>query len=227
MKKPQGKREPRPPRAPASFEAEEAEIMHYARERLAARRAGPAGDPFTPLADRLVAKMTAPGESVEPWVPNYALAGSKPCQDALARMIEVRKARGEALELDLVAYAKKIAGRGPPRLPRYRGSLHKDFGTHVAVILIVLDIIQRFPRLSLQRNPATERPSAFSVVAAVLAEAGIDRGGEEAIRKTWKNYGPLGFPDRFSPLWPRSNSRVSKRFNSGDIRAANTRVRTY
>ena len=117
--------------------------MDYARERLAARRAGPGGDPFAPLSGRLLAETSAHPENV-PRVIDLALAGSEHAQEALLGLIAERNARGEPPG-PLAAYAESIAGRGPPRLPRHRGRLHKNYGTHVAILLVVIDLMTKFP----------------------------------------------------------------------------------
>jgi hypothetical protein len=59
-----------------------------------------------------------------------------------------------------------------------------------------------FPQLCVRTTPDSKRPrlSAFSVAAAVLTEAGLSRGGAEAIRKIWQASGPPRF--QYSSIWP-------------------------
>jgi hypothetical protein len=59
--------------------------------------------------------------------------------------------------------------------------------------VLILDLRLQFPELGLRRS-SSRRPSACSIVGAVLIEAGIGRGGEEAIRKIWERYGPPVVP---------------------------------
>ena len=56
-------------------------------------------------------------------------------------------------------------------------------------MLLIMDLMARFP-VKLFRNEASKRPSACSTVTEALAEEGLKRGGEQAIRKIWERYGP-------------------------------------
>jgi hypothetical protein len=175
--------------------------MSYAREALAARRAGPGGDPFAPLSGRLLAAMAAHNEQIA-GVVGLALAGSDNAHEALVDLIAERNAYGKPLGPDLTAYADFLAEDGRLLLPRPPFRPNASFAINVAIVLVTIDLMRRFPELRLRSNPDSKRPrlSAFSVAAAVLTEAGLSRGGAEAIRKIWQASGPPRF--QYSSIWP-------------------------
>ena len=84
------------------------------------------------------------------------------------------------------------------RRPRSRPRV--NFLAAFVIVLLIMQLLRRFPDLRLRRHHESgrrrrqQRPSAFSIGAAVLAEAGVGQGGEEAIRKIWEKYGPPVVP---------------------------------
>ncbi len=197
MKKPEGKRGPRPPRREAgSYEAEEAALMQHAKEALeAARGAFPLdGDPFSDVAmhrhvRRTLRTLAHWHESFAAHVRQLALAGAEVAHMALADLIAKRRARGEPLGPALTAYDQ------PPRFRRPAVRPPSNFMANFVIICLLIDLMQQFPGLRLRRNDASERPSACSIVAAVLKDADLGDRGEEAIRKIWDRWAPIVAPD--------------------------------
>jgi hypothetical protein len=61
------------------------------------------------------------------------------------------------------------------------------------IVCLLIDLMQQFPELPLRRS-SKRRPCACSIISTILIEAGLGRGGEDAIYKIWKRYGPLVNP---------------------------------
>ena len=204
MKKPQGKREPRPPRR-ASYEAEEATMIQHAREALkAARGAFPLdGDPFSDAAMhshvRRTLRTLALDEPAAAHVRELALAGAEDAHMALADLIARRRARGEPLGPALAAYDR------PPRFRRPAVRPPSNFMANFVIVCLLIDLWQQFPGLRLRRNEASGHPSAYSIVAAVLKDADLGDRGEEAIRKIWDQCAPIVAPD----IW-RATKKVTR-----------------
>jgi hypothetical protein len=196
MKKPEGERGPRPPRREAaSYEAEEAVLMKHAKEALvAARGAFPLdGDPFTDAAmhshvRRTLRTLAHGHESFAAFVRRLALAGAEVAHMALTDLIAKRRARGEPVGPALTAYDR------PPRFRRPAVRPPSNFMANFVIICLLIDLMQQFPGLRLRRNEASERPSACSIVAAVLEDADLGER-EEAIRKIWDQWAPIVAPD--------------------------------
>src|SRR5208282_6751986 len=103
MKRPEGRREPRPPRAPARFEAEEAAMMQHAREALRRPRgAAGEGDPFDDVVmhatlRQMLKEVADQHERNAAHMLDLALAGAEDAHEALVDLIAERNVRGEAL----------------------------------------------------------------------------------------------------------------------------------
>ena len=195
MRKPESGRGPRMKRSPARFDTEELAMMQHAREALkAARGAFPLdGDPFSDAAMHTHARRTLRtlADRYEPAAAHardLALAGAKDAHMALVDLIAKRGARGEPLGPALSTYD---CGR-PPRFRQPAVRPPANFMATYVIICMVTDLMQQFPEIRLRRSG--KRASAFSVVAAVLAEAGLLLVGEEAIRKIWEEVRSAGGP---------------------------------
>jgi hypothetical protein len=178
----------------------EAAAMAHARSALATVRAAnplEIGDPFDTEAMHLLVRRTL--KELADWHPRnaarvleLAIHGMEQADLALKDLIAERNERGEPLSPALVTYTN-ILGNHPPSYRRPRSRPPSNFLANFIVCVLILDLRLQFPELGLRRS-SSRRPSACSIVAAVLIEAGIGRGGEEAIRKIWERYGPPVVP---------------------------------
>lgn len=68
----------------------------------------------------------------------------------------------------------------------------------IVFVTLIVELIERFPASELKPTRfqlgRKRQHSACSIVASVLAEAGLYRKGEEAIQKIWKRYSPAVLP---------------------------------
>jgi hypothetical protein len=177
---------------PADFR--EAAMMQHARDALAAARGAFDGDPFSIDAmhaevRRMLTGLAAHHERNAARAVELALAGAEDAHHALLDLNAERGARGEPPGPALQTYMQIVGERGPPRFRRPACRPPENFLAAFTICCLIIDLRQQFPDLPLRRS-TPRRPSAFSVIAAVLTEAGIGRGGEEAIRKIWERYGP-------------------------------------
>jgi hypothetical protein len=205
MKKPEG-REPRPAQLPATLaDAEESEMMQYAREWLRAARGG-GSDPFDgdvahAVVQQMLKAVADGGERNAAFVVKMAAAEMEEAHEALAELISERNVRGEPLGPALATYVNMISHNGPApvRLPegRRRDSFVGDF----VIVRLLIDLKAQFIGLKLRRS-GSKRPSACSIVSAALIEMGLSRGSEEAIRKIWERYGPPTIPSYRRPPPP-------------------------
>jgi hypothetical protein len=123
-------------------------------------------------------------------VVELALAGLEPADRALRELIAEHLERKEPLFSALETYndiiimnPSRIRHRRPPVRPR-----ESPLAAFV-IVCLVIDLMREFPLLNFRRR--TRRvPSACSIISGALLEAGIGRGGEEAIRKIFEQHGP-------------------------------------
>jgi hypothetical protein len=173
----------------------EAAMMQHARDALAAARgAFVDGDPFNSDAMHAQVRWTmkALAESDErnaAWLVSLALAGAEDAHEALRDLISERNERGEPLGSALTTYDNILGDRGRPRLRHPHSRPKENFLAAFTIVCLLIDLMQQFPDLPLRRS-TKRRPCACSIVSAVLIEANIGRGGEDAIYKIWKRYGP-------------------------------------
>jgi hypothetical protein len=185
---------------PTSFE--EAAPMQCAREMLrVARGAFEGGDPFDAAVARAAVRemLKAIVDSSERNASRIVLLanqGSEDADEALRDLISERNERREPLGMALGTYVNMIGGPPPPREPE--GHPGSNFLANYVIVLMLLGLMLQFPRLRLRRR-GTRRPSACSIVSAVLIEAGKNRGSEESIRKIYEHYGPPAIPARMGP----------------------------
>jgi hypothetical protein len=198
---------PRPTRLLATVDPHEAEIRQDAKEFLRRMRSGE-GDPFDADAPHEWTRayykaIAASGERNPTFVADAARAGMADAHEALADLISERNSRGEPPGMALGSYIDSVFNRGGPapvRLPE--GRTQENFVADLAVVFLLI-YLQRKHGLKLRRNPASKHPSACSIAADVLREAGVWAwGGEERVRKVWERHGPPAIPtyrDRLPP----------------------------
>jgi hypothetical protein len=123
-----------------------------------------------------------------------ANAGWDEARFALVDLILEFTNRGEPLPAFLSTYnAHMVTGRVPPSPRGQKKST--NIVADIAIMVLIMELVERFG-LKVRRNEASEHPSACSIVATALSEAGLDRGTEEAIRKIWRRYSPKVLPGR-------------------------------
>lgn len=112
-------------------------------------------------------------------------AADRALRELIAELTERRESLNSALVTynNIIADGRTIVYRQPASRPR-----ESPLAAFIIIVLII-DLLREFPMLNLRRS-STRHPSACSIISAVLIEAGIGRGGEEAIRKIWERYGP-------------------------------------
>jgi hypothetical protein len=196
------KREPRTPTTaglPATFQ--EGAALMFARDFIAVVRRSnwcDLGDPFNPDAMHTLVRRTL--KSLAAWHPRnaariveFAIHGMAEADQALRDLIAERNDSGEPLGAALATYDAIISERpSVHRNPNCRP--RQSFLANFVIVVLVLELRRRFSGLPLRRNPASRHPSVYSVAATALTEAGLPRGGEEAIRKIWDRYGPPVVP---------------------------------
>ena len=175
----------------------EAAMMQFAREQLKlVRTHSPfGGDPFIDATMHTMVRQTIKGlaehhERNMARIVDLALAGAEDAAEALKDLIAEHNAAGLPLAGALGTFDTIINDRPPQyRRPAVRPG-PESFLENFVIVCLIITLMREFPRLKLRRSPSSTRPSAFSIMAATLTEAGLGRGGEEAIRKIWERYGP-------------------------------------
>jgi hypothetical protein len=163
---------------PASFE--EAEPMQRAREMLrVARGAFEGGDPFDADVARaavrqMLKEIADSHERNAAHIVRLANVGSQDADEALRDLISERGSRPEPLGMALTTYVNMLS-HGPPPLREPEGHPGTNFLANFVIVMMLLGLMFQFPLLRLRRR-GTRRPSACSIVSAVLIEAGKNRG---------------------------------------------------
>jgi hypothetical protein len=88
------------------------------------------------------------------------------------------------------ALANYVMGPRPPRKKSKTANILLDAG----MAALVEQLIRRFGLKPYRNRSLYETPenlSACAVVAIVFAEAGLHRGGEAAVEKVWRRWGPV------------------------------------
>jgi len=174
----------------------EAAAMAFARDWIAAARKAnflELGDPFNTdamhtLVRRAVANLADMHERNAARLADLALAGAEDAIEGLKDLIAERHARGLPLGMALGTFDTIIKDR-PATVRRPRSHPPGNFLANFIIVCLLMELLRQFPALSLRRS-SRFRPSACSIVSVALTEAGLSRGGEEAIRKIWERYGP-------------------------------------
>jgi hypothetical protein len=113
---------------------------------------------------------------------------------ALRELIAEFVNRNEPLPAVLAAYNIKLLDpRRAPRTPgRKHGAQHLQ---DIAVVTLVMELIEQFHlRPTRNQDGRKRRSSACSIASRALTEAGLHRGGEEAMHRIWKRYAPRVLP---------------------------------
>jgi hypothetical protein len=175
----------------------EAEMVQFARNQVALARTSNLfnGDPFADGTMHAMVRRTLKGlaelhERNAARIVDLALAGAEDAAEALKDLIAERNAAGLPLAGAIGTFDTILNDRPPNyRRPAVRPG-PESFLENFVIVCLLITLMREFPRLKLRRSPSSKRPSACSIIATVLIEAGIGRGTEEAIRKIWERYGP-------------------------------------
>jgi hypothetical protein len=139
-------------------------------------------------------------------VVHWAINGLDEADDVLRELIAERVEYHEPLGADLGAYNKRLIH--PDGLHRRSGRSKVPFLLQDVVIAVaVLQLIERFPSLKASRflggGSKKARACACSIVAKVMMELRLHRGGEDSVRKIWDRLKPVILPGYQWPDWGR------------------------
>jgi hypothetical protein len=177
----------------------EYEALTLARNSFSVlRRAFMVGDPFTDEALHNHVQQTL--KTLADWHPcngsrvvRLALRGSEDAHKALMLLISERNVRNEPLGYALSTYVDLLDTKGPPAHRRPSGRQRGNYLANFTIIVVIIQLMKQFPRLSLGRG-SPQQPSVFGVVAQALIDIGCGRGNAETIKKIWRDYGPPVVP---------------------------------
>ena len=190
---------------PATWEgAVEREALAFARDWIARCQEGDFGDGYAPLhpeAGRaFVRRLLKIGAQMSPFnmdnLVELAKAGWDDADVALRDLIAEINNRYEPLPAILAAYnIWLINPRAPqPRTPKGRKKA-TNILADIGVATLIMTLIERFPLNPTRSHIGRKRnASACSIAWLTLTEAGLHRGGEEAVQQVWKRYAPTIMP---------------------------------
>jgi hypothetical protein len=148
--------------------------------------------PMHPPAGRVVFR-----EMTKQWALWHPFNMTKVCEAAragwdeadliLRELIATFVNRGEQLPAVLAAYNIELLAQATQPRPRGRKKTAQWLQDICIATLIVL-LVEQFGLKPRRRQSSMSKPSACSIVAQALSEAGIHRGGERAIEKVWQHY---------------------------------------
>lgn len=114
--------------------------------------------------------------------------GWEEAHDAVCELTLDLMARGERLPVPLAAYSMEVINPHRLRSHRPRGpKLVRHMLQDISIAGGVDQVITHHGLLP-TRSRRSPRPSACSVVAAVLVSAGVSRGTEHNVEKIWQRY---------------------------------------
>jgi hypothetical protein len=191
---------------PATFL--EARALVHAGQWIALRRREPWGA-FHPDAELMYGHTLMKRWAQHPFgkddIVYFAEHGSKEADLALREIIAEKTDKGEPLGAVLGAYNIRLVNprRRPPG-PAKAANFVRDLG----ITLLMAELMERFG-LSPNHNPASKRPSASTVAAKALTDAGIKVPmGHKGVERIWQRYMPifagssLAARSRFATGWP-------------------------
>jgi hypothetical protein len=118
----------------------------------------------------------------------FADNGEPEADQVLQDLIAERVDRNEPLGAFLGVYNVRSRNRsrnkkpGPTKLNNFRRDL--------VFCLLIYDLKKRF-NLAVHYNPASHRPTASTIAAEALTEAGLGPISHRGLRKIWDRYGPI------------------------------------
>jgi hypothetical protein len=180
----------------------EAQALAFAKQQIAIMRDGAFFDvgfgAFHPDAGRVLLRRimgdvaSLNGGALLQLI-DFARAGWDDAHLTLTQMITEYLHRGETLPPFLATYNAEVLNR------RVSGPVGPKPATQfVADLVICMLMAELITRFGLKPTRYSKRrPSAASITAQALAEAGLHRGAESAIEKVWKRWGA-----RILDNWP-------------------------
>lgn len=151
--------------------------------------------PLAPESARpLMLAMLRRHASVSAWnlsqVSHWAREGVDEADQVLSEMAAEYLNSGEPVPAILVGH---VVEQFHPRTGPRRA---KNFAQDICIALLVLWLSELFRLRPTRSGRSSAKPSACSIMATALADAGIYRGGEGAVQKIWMNYRDLAFNER-------------------------------
>jgi hypothetical protein len=179
------------------FEALESEARAYTKQFIATAKQGDFDglgcelthpDAGHRLLRRLMSQWVAHSSAMQEFMlVEVALAGWEDAQIVCRDLILEYTNRHEPLPSFLAYYnAKVLAGHVAPRP---RGSQKADnILIDMLIVTVVMELVARGLQEHRRQLGRKRHASACSIVADAIAEAGLHRGGEEAVWAIWKRY---------------------------------------
>jgi hypothetical protein len=146
------------------------------------------------LLRRLMSQWSAHSSATQMFIlVEVALAGWEDAQIVCRDLILEYTNRGEPLPSFLAYYnAKILAGDIALHPPG------QDKADNIMLDMVAVTLVMELVAMGLKEHRyqlgRKRRASACSIVAEEMAEAGLHRGGEEAVWKIWKRYRPAVVP---------------------------------
>jgi hypothetical protein len=174
----------------------EAEALNFARQWIATCKQGDFADlgcpPLHPEAGgRFVQRMMAQyaehnGQQMHVII-DLAYAGIVEAREALDDLISEYLYRHEALPSFLADYVERTRrGRSPPRMRGVKKST--NVLQDIFIVTLIMELIVVFKLHPTRSQLYKSGPSACSVAATAMTEAGLHRGGEKAAQAVWNRY---------------------------------------
>lgn len=186
---------------------DEAEALTFARGWIASMREGELGDlgfaPLHPQAGHALVRrllqigLENPRQALA--ILEAARAGWDAADDAIRDVILEHISQGEPVPPLLAEYhAAIVAGQvvAKPQGRKKSTNIVQD----ICIVVLIIELIERFPDLKPTRsqleskNRPVKKPSACSITATAMTEAGLHRGTEKAIQEIWRHYSPRILP---------------------------------
>jgi hypothetical protein len=194
---------------PATFV--EAETRLFARRLIAACRDADlfntgrgafdpqAGRAFLHTMMKKIALTTPEGML---WIIECARAGWNDADAALRQLFLDFTNCGERVPTFLATYAAEVVNRRAARAPPGRAPV-AYFVQDMFVVILIAELVARFNLKATRNVTARRHPSAASIVADAMAEAGLHRGAEKAINVVWGRYGRYATRAQVPGGWSR------------------------
>ena len=160
--------------------------------------------PLAPEGSRpIVLAMLRRYASLSAWnlseVAHWARGGMSEAHQVLCEIAAEYLDRGEPVPNILTGYVVEHFHARQDRRPG-RPVRARFFAQDICIATLVMLLTEVLPLRATRSGRSTAKPSACSVMATALAEAGVHRGGESAVQKIWLSYRDLVMSERQAML---------------------------
>jgi hypothetical protein len=136
------------------------------------------------------------------WIIDCARAGWHDADAALRQLVLDFANRGEPLPAFLATYAAEVVTGRTARAPAGRARV-AYFIQDMFIVILIAELVARFNLKATRSAAARRHPSAASIAADAMAEAGLHRGAEKAVNKIWQRYGKAATRAQVPGGWTR------------------------